>query len=446
MPENLKKVTPRTLPGFMELLPSDQVWFNELLDKIRYSYERFGFLPLDTPVIEDANILLAKTGGETSKQIYSFSKGDSELALRFDLTVPLAKYISIHQGQLTFPFRRYQIGKVYRGERPQQGRFREFYQCDIDIIGNEELDIMHDAEIPSIIYTTFTELGFSDFTIKINNRKILNGFFDFQGVATQSAEIMRAIDKRDKLGDKIVIEELTKIAIPSDIITTIMNFISFEGTNEDKLEYLKGLDIKNELYQAGIAELEQVISGIHMFGIPANNFMIDLTIARGLDYYTGTVYETFLNQYREVGSICSGGRYDNLSEFYTTKKMPGVGISIGLTRLFYLLNKMEIIRPTRRSITEILVIPMSNDTEATSMCLHVATILRKNGINTEIFMSQKKTKAKFAYADKLNIPFTLIIGEDEVTANKVMFKDMTTGEQSLLTTEDVVAKFNNCSH
>ena len=436
----ITKVTPRTLPGFMELLPNEQILFNEMKETIKNSYEQFGFLPLDTPAIELSEVLLAKAGGETEKQIYRFDKGDTNLSLRFDLTVPLAKYVSMHYGELSFPFRRYQIGKVYRGERPQKGRFREFYQCDIDIIGDNELNILHDAEMPMVIYNTFKKLGFDDFTIRINNRKILNGFFTSLNLQ-DPAEVLRIIDKLDKIGIDEVKNCLSEIGISSDSINKVVDFISISGSSDEKIASLKSLNIENEIFIKGIEELEAVINGIKLFGIPENNFSVDLTIARGLDYYTGTVYETFLNDYRQLGSVCSGGRYDNLAEFYTDKKLPGVGISIGLTRLFYKLNELNAIKVSRDSISKVLVVSASSDI---SPCLPVATAFRTAGINTELFLTNKKIKAKFKYADKLNIPFVVVIGEDEIANNTVTLKNMKTGEQSQVAIEeaiDIVNKF-----
>jgi len=431
----INKITPRTLPGFMELLPSEQILFNQMQETIKTSYERFGFLPLDTPIIEAAEVLLAKTGGETGKQIYSFSKGDTDLAMRFDLTVPLAKYVAINANSLAFPFRRYQIGKVYRGEKAQAGRFREFYQADIDIIGDGELGLMNDAEIPSIIYTTFKELGFSDFTIKINNRKILNGLFASVGETERATDIMRIIDKIDKIGRDSVATELGELGISEKSIKQIIEFVTIDGTSDDKIAALKALEIDNELLNTGISELEFVINGIRAFGVPERNFAVDLRIARGLDYYTGTVYETFLNDYPQIGSVCSGGRYDNLAEFYTDRKLPGVGISIGLTRLFYQLNKMNLIEAKKKSISDVLIIPMDDDL---SLCLQTATKLRENGLNAEIYLEDKKIKSKFGYADKLKIPYTIIIGETERATGKLAFKNMATGEQKTLIVEEVI--------
>ena len=428
------KVIPRTLPGFMELKPNEQILFNQIKENIEESYKRFGFLPLDTPILELSEVLLAKAGGETEKQIYRFTRGD-DLAMRFDLTVPLAKYVSKNYGELQFPFRRYQIGKVYRGERPQKGRFREFYQADIDIIGDGELSIMNDAEIPSIIYTTFKSLGFDDFTIRINNRKILNGLFEYLNIVELSTEIMRIIDKLEKIGKENVKLELLKLNIKEEIVDKILEFISISGNNEEKIEALEKLNIKNEVFEKGLFELKEVVKYIRLFGVPEENFSIDLTIARGLDYYTGTVYETFLDNYREIGSVCSGGRYDNLAENYTDKSLPGVGIAIGVTRLFDQLNDLKLIKTEKESISDVLVISTSDDV---SECLPIANTFRKEGINTEVYMNDKKMKAKFKYADKLKIPYVAIIGEDELKENKVSLKNLVTGKQDTINIQEAV--------
>lgn len=428
------KVIPRTLPGFMELKPNEQILFNQIKEKIEESYKRFGFLPLDTPILELSEVLLAKAGGETEKQIYRFTRGD-DLAMRFDLTVPLAKYVSKNYGELQFPFRRYQIGKVYRGERPQKGRFREFYQADIDIIGDGELSIMNDAEIPSIIYTTFKSLGFDDFTIRINNRKILNGLFEYLNIVELSTEIMRIIDKLEKIGKENVKLELLKLNIEEEIVDKILEFISISGNNEEKIEALEKLNIKNEVFEKGLFELKEVVKYIRLFGVPEENFSIDLTIARGLDYYTGTVYETFLDNYREIGSVCSGGRYDNLAENYTDKSLPGVGIAIGVTRLFDQLNDLKLIKTEKESISDVLVISTSDDV---SECLPIANTFRKEGINTEVYMNDKKMKAKFKYADRLKIRYVAIIGEDELKENKVSLKNLVTGKQDTINIQEAV--------
>ncbi len=421
------RVEPRTLPGFMELMPDEQILFNDMKKTIQETYEKFGFLPLDTPALEYSEVLLAKAGGETEQQIYRFMKGDNDLSLRFDLTVPLAKYVSKNYGTLSFPFRRYQIGKVYRGEKVQKGRYREFYQCDIDVIGDGELDVINDAELPSIIYTIFKKLGFDKFVIRINNRKILNGLFESINEKEKSVDIIRIIDKIDKIGSEKVIEELKKIAIDDKSIETIMNFILLNGSNDEKIEKLKQLNINNETFKKGLEELEIVNKYVNVLGVPVENYKIDLTIARGLDYYTGTVYETFLTEYRELGSVCSGGRYEELAEYYTDKKLPGVGISIGLTRLFYKLNELKLIQANKKSIADVLIIPMLEDL---SVPLKLAADLRKEDVNVEVYLNNKKLKNKLKYADKLKIPYIILIGEDEVKNNKVKVKNMETGNET----------------
>ena len=428
------KIKPKTLPGFMELLPNEQILFNKMKETIQKSYEKYGFLPLDTPIIEDAQILLAKAGGETEKQIYRFNKGENDLALRFDLTVPLAKYVTEYYDKLSFPFKRYQIGKVYRGEKPQKGRYREFYQCDVDIIGDGELSIINDAELPAIIYNTFKELGFDDFTICINNRKILNGLFESLELKNEATDILRIIDKIDKIGAEAVEKELLEIA-PEDKINVIMKFIRIDGENQEKVKALEELNIENEVFQEGLDELKQIVKFIKIFGVPEENFKIDLTIARGLDYYTGTVYETFLNQYRNLGSVCSGGRYDNLTEYYTDRKMPGVGISIGLSRLFFQLMDNNIISADKESISDVLVISMTDDYD---MCVEVATKLRENNINAQINLENQKLGKKFKYADKLNVRYVIVIGEDEIKNNVVTLKNMITGNQESVSLEEAI--------
>ena len=433
----MNKIEPRTLPGFMELLPKEQILFNKMKEKIQKSYEKFGFLPIDTPIIEMSDVLLAKAGGETEKQIYRFQKGDNDLALRFDLTVPLAKYVTEYYNDLSFPFRRYQIGKVYRGERPQKGRFREFYQCDIDIIGDGELSIINDAEMPAVIYSTIKNLGFEDFTICINNRKLLSGLFKELDLEEKSVDIMRIIDKIEKIGKENVIECLKDLELGENQINAIINFIEIDGTTEEKIDSLEKLNYTNEIFNEGLEELKQVVKYVKAFGVPNSNFKVDLTIARGLDYYTGTVYETFLNEYRELGSVCSGGRYDNLAEYYTDKKLPGVGISIGLTRLFYKLNELNALKEEQNSIAKVLVVSMVEDN---SKALEVSTELRSENINAEVYLENKKIKAKFKYADRLAIPYVIVIGEDEIANNTVALKNMQTGEQETLKIEEVIKK------
>lgn len=433
------KIKPKTLPGFMELLPEEQILFNKMKEIIQKSYEKYGFLPLDTPIIEDANVLLAKAGGETEKQIYRLKKGDNDLALRFDLTVPLAKYVTEYYDKLSFPFKRYQIGKVYRGEKAQRGRYREFYQCDVDIIGDGKLSILNDAELPAIIYNTFKNLGFDEFTICINNRKILNGLFASLDLEDTSTEILRIIDKIEKIGADSVKKELLK-NINENQVNTIMQFISIDGTNSTKLQSLEDMKIENDVFQEGIIELREVLKFVQIFGVPEKNIKLDLTIARGLDYYTGTVYETFLDKYKDLGSVCSGGRYDNLAEYYTNRKMPGVGISIGLSRLFFQLTDSNIISANGESISDVLVISMTEDYEK---CAEIARILRESELNAQVNLENQKLGKKFKIADKLNVKFVIIIGEDEIKKDVVSLKNMITGEQTTMKIEEAIIAIKN---
>ncbi len=430
-----QKVQPSILPGFMELLPQDQLLFNKMLDTIKRTYETYGFIPLDTPTIEKSEILLAKSGGDTEKQIYRFSKGDSDLSLRFDLTVPLARYVAQHYNELIFPFRRYHIGKVFRGEKPQKGRFREFYQCDIDIIGNESLSIINDAEILSIIFSTFKALGFDEFTIRINNRKVLNGFFESLGIENK-ADALRIIDKLEKIGVPAVTAELKELGLEQGAIDSLLEFIRIKGGNKEVIERLKALKVEGELFQKGLEELEKVCEYVEYFGIPEKNNAIDLTIARGLDYYTGTIYETVLNNHPAIGSVCSGGRYDNLAQNYTDKKLPGVGISIGLTRLFYQLRESGIVQGAKRATpTELLIIPMKGTMD---YALDFSTKSREAGIATEVYLNEGKLGKMFGYADKLGIPFVVVVGEDEVRSGVLKLKDMSTGQQQELRVEEII--------
>ncbi len=428
-------VTPSILPGFMELLPADQMVFNQMLETIKKTYETYGFIPLDTPMIEKSEVLLAKSGGETAKQVYRFNKGDNDLALRFDLTVPLARYVSQHFGELTFPFKRYHIGKVFRGEKPQKGRFREFYQCDIDIIGFESLSVINDAEILSVIYSTFKALGFDDFTIRLNNRKILNGFFESLGIADK-AEVLRIIDKMEKIGQAAVLDELKSIGLSDGDAGSVVKFVGIKGSCREIIENLRRLEVSNDMFSEGIDELELVINYIDAFKVPSGNYAVDLTIARGLDYYTGTIYETILNQYPSIGSVCSGGRYDNLAQNYTTKKLPGVGISIGLSRLYYQLREAGVLGESRKATpSQILIIPMK---ETMSQALELATKVREAGIAAEIYFNEGKIGKKFSYADKLGIPYAVVVGEDEVNTGIYKLKNMATGDQAELDIQRII--------
>jgi len=434
----MNKVEPRTLSGFMELLPKDQLKFNKLYDAIRATYEQFGFLPLDTPIIEASEVLLAKAGGETEKQIYQIQRGDSNLTLRFDLTVPLAKYVAKNYGELSFPFRRYQIGKVYRGERAQKGRYREFYQCDIDIIGDGELSIINDAEIPYIIYNVFNNMGLKNFVIKINNRKLLNGFFSFLKVEDKSVDIMRIIDKIEKIGTDSVIEELKKFDIDEEIINKIISFINTKGTNEDIIDALESFNISDDLYKTGLEELKTVVDYAYAFGMSNDNLNVDLRISRGLDYYTGTVYETFLRDYRELGSICSGGRYDNLAEYYTDRKLPGVGISIGLTRLFDKLLELNLVADEKIQVSDALIIPMTDNFKYIIECYNKLT---SNNKRVQIFYDKRSVKSMINYAVNLNIPNVIFIGDDEVENKTITIKNLDSHDQKTIKIENIEKEF-----
>ena len=431
----MERIKPRTLSGFMELLPGKQIQMERIMGVLKDTYSRYGFAPLDTPAIEDAQILLAKGGGETEKQIYRFQKGDSDLALRFDLTVPLAKYVALHYNDLAFPFRRYQISKVYRGERAQRGRFREFYQADIDIIGDGKLDILNEAEIPAIIYQVFRGFGLTRFQIRVNNRKILNGFYDMLGLSEKSGGIMRTVDKLDKIGKEKVGEILREdCGLTQEETAQILEFMAISGTNEQVLSALSGYRGRNEMFDRGLTELEAVTRNLAAFGVPQENFGVDLTIARGLDYYTGTVYETTLLDHPEIGSVCSGGRYDNLAGYYIDKALPGVGISIGLTRLFYVLDEQGLLNdklPTAPA--DALVLPMTADP---APAIALAQSLREEGLRVQLYGEQKKFKQKMTYADKLGVPFVVLLGEDEIAQGKCSVKNMTTGEQVTVTASE----------
>lgn len=430
----MEKIKPRTLSGFMELLPADEALFDGMIKMLEETYSLYGFTPLDTPLIEASEVLLAKGGGETEKQIYRFTKGDADLSLRFDLTVPLARYVAQHSGELAFPFRRYQIGKVYRGERAQRGRFREFYQADIDIIGDEKLDIMNEAEIPSIIYRAFTRLGLKRFRIRINNRKVLNGFFEILDLTEKAGDILRTVDKLEKIGAEKVAEILCDdLGIDSDRAKRIIEFISTDGDTASILSSLEKYRGQNPTFDLGADELATVIKSMNGFGVPEEFFTVDLTIARGLDYYTGTVYETVMLDHPEIGSVCSGGRYDSLAEYYTDRKLPGVGISIGLTRLFFVLQDKELLnREYPSAPADVLIIPMTEDI---APAVSLATYFRERGIRTQLYSEKKKFKAKIGYADKLGIPFAVFLGDDEIASKTVSLKNMKNGKQASFTRE-----------
>ncbi len=428
-------VKPSILAGFMELDPKDQIQFNKMKDIIRNNYEKFGFLPIDTPVLEKSEVLLAKGGGETEKQVYRFEKGKADISMRFDLTVPLARYVAQHYSEISFPFRRYHIDKVYRGERNQRGRFREFYQCDIDIIGEGSLSLINDAEIPAVIYNVFTDLKIGDFTIRMNNRKILKGFYRSLGIE-DSQSVLRIVDKLEKIGTENVISELKELGIKDEDADTVMKFISIEGSNSEKIKALRDFNIEDDAYLEGIDEIEKVFEYLKLFNIPEKNTEFDLSIARGLDYYTGTVYETKLNDHPEIGSICSGGRYDDLASYYIKNKLPGVGISIGLTRLFFQLKDAGILKDEDNSLSDCLIIPFEGFMEE---AINLTNILRKGGVDAFIYTEEgAKLGKKMKYADNLSIPYTVLIGEDEKKSQKYMLKNMETGNQESLDSQGII--------
>jgi histidine--tRNA ligase len=419
-------VKPRIPSGFPEYLPAEQIEFNRLVNIVRRVYEEYGFSPIDTPDLELSEVLLTKSGGETEQQIYRFIKGSNDLTMRFDLTVPLARYVAQHESELIFPFRRYHIGKVHRGERAQAGRFREFYQCDIDVIGSNSVAV--DAEMPIVINKIFEQFDIGEFTVHINNRKILNGFFESLGLSNISKDVLRIVDKIDKISANSFTEELERLGLSADQITRLREFININGSKDvilNKLEKIS-LDCKSDQFKQGVKEIGLVVKTIRDFGLSDSRFMIDLRIARGLDYYTGTVYETTLNNHPEVGSICSGGRYDNLASHYTKKYLPGVGVSIGLSRLFYKLCEIGAIESTRFSSAEVVVMPIGSGQITASV--KIAEKLRSIGINTMLYTEENNMRKKLKYADKMGFEWVALIGEDELLTEEVMLKNMLTGE------------------
>lgn len=431
------KMMTQVLAGFLELLPKEQLVFDHLKGVIEETYKIFGFTSIDTPAIERSEILLAKAGGDTEKQIYRFTKGDNDLSLRFDLTVPLARYVSEHFNEITFPFRRYQIAKVYRGESPQKGRFREFYQCDIDIIGNGDLSLMNDAEIPAVIYTVFKKMNIGKFIIRISNRKLIVGLTQNLGIEDMATEVMRVVDKIEKVGPESFIELLKGIGLEETSINEIIRFVGITGTNDSIISQLENLGIQNPLFIDGVQELKKVIALIRNLDIPDEYIQVDLSIARGLDYYTGTVYETVLVDNPKLGSICSGGRYDNLADKYTDKKLPGVGISIGLTRLFSQLRDAGLITFDRSTMTKVLIVPMTLDMTG---AFNLASTIRRAGIACEVYHEVGKIKAKIGYADKQGIPLVIFLGENEISAGTATIKNLKTGSQETVELSKVIYK------
>jgi histidyl-tRNA synthetase len=431
-------ITPRTPPGTMELLPRRQITFQRMLDTIRRTYERFGFLPLETPVFEVADVLLSKSGGETEKQVYfvqstgAIEQGHKpDLALRFDLTVPTARYVAQHERELAFPFRRYQMQRVYRGERAQKGRYREFYQCDIDVIGKDGLSVIYDAEMPAVIYAVFTELAVGPFQINFNNRKILLGMFEALGITDPGVRVLvlRQVDKLDKLSreDVLALLQGDEIGLSAENAARVLDMIGFSGPAADTLAHLDRLGLENATFLEGVGELRQVVGALKAFGVPETHWRVNLAIARGLDYYTGTVYETFLTDHPGLGSVCSGGRYENLAGLYTKSKLPGVGISIGLTRLFYALEQAGIVADGPSTVQALVT---QFDADLLPDYLAIGAELRAAGINTEIQLEPAKPKKQFTYADKAGIRYAIIMGSDEKAKGEVLVKDMVSGEQT----------------
>ena len=429
-------MTARTLQGFMELLPEEQIVMEKMKSVIAHTYELFGFAPLDTPVLELAEVLLSKSGGDTEKQIYEFKKGDTNLAMRFDLTVPLAKYVALYNNNLTFPFKRYQIGKVYRGERPQKGRFREFYQCDIDIIDRDELNIVYDAEVLAVIYTVFNKLELPAFKIYINNRKLLSGFLESLDIADKTVDVLRLVDKIKKIPEEAFLGELNDMGLPQEKNRKLLEFIKINGLNNEIIAKLENLNIINENFVCGLDELKTVINQAHNLGINPNNIQIDLSITRGLDYYTGTVYETFFDDYPQFGSVCFGGRYDNLSSVFMDKKFPGVGISIGLTRLFDQLRDNGLLKIAGSTPNKVLIITQNPD--FADKAINLAGELRRNDIPADVMLRNCKFKKKMEYANKIKIPYLVIIGEEEIQNNTYTIKDMNSGEQHTVTIDELL--------
>ena len=438
MSDNIIK--PGILSGFMELLPEKQKIFDEMQGTLRDVFSSYGFFGLDTPVLERSAVLLAKGGGETEKQVYRFDRGDTDITMRYDLTVPLARYVAMHYSELSFPFKRYQIGKVYRGERSQKGRFREFYQCDIDIIGDGKLDVLNEAECPAVMASALKALGLKEFKIRLNNRKVLNGLFEIYGVSDKKTEMLRTIDKFEKIGRENVIEELTGFGVEASKAGEILDLVTCAGSNSEIEAKLAGFAGKSEIFDEGVADLKKVAEALSASGVSEDNFGYDLSIARGLDYYTGTVYETQFLPDPSIGSICSGGRYDDLAGYFIDRPLPGVGMSIGLTRLFYILDAKGFFDETPAPPADVLLLPMTEDA---GRALKSAAELRNLGISVQTYMEQKKFKKKMEYADKLHIPYTVFIGEDEIKEGKISVKNMTSGEQSMMTIAEAAELIKN---
>lgn len=443
-----RTINPRTISGFPEFLPEEEKLLQGMIDKIRHTYESYGFSRIETPAVELNEVLTAK-GGIDAKEIFALKRLQSsedddskDYSLHFDLTVPLARYVAQHHQKLSFPFRRHQIQKVWRGERPQEGRFREFYQCDIDVIGDGELSLLADAEIPAIIYDIFSQLDIGEFRIRINNRKILQGLFQSLGINTlMTSAVLRVIDRIEKAGTDKVISELLSMSLEKSVIENLLEIIKTNNSGEATISMLGHSKIDNDCFQAGCDELLTVIRNLKAMGVPEDAYKVDLSIARGLDYYTGTIYETTLVNHPGIGSICSGGRYDNLASYYTDKKLPGVGISIGLTRLFSRLLKAGLVTPRGSASAHVLIAKLDNS--LIPEYLSLASVLRKKGVKTEIYLEDRSLSAQLKYADKKGLPFIIIAGREELSVNKIQFKNMKTGEQTTVTIDNIPSEINS---
>lgn len=425
-------VKPQTIAGVMELLPEDQLAFDYIKNIIEETFLSYQFLPIDTPAIEKNDILFAKGGGETEKQIFGIDSSKKDMSLRFDLTVPLARYVSEHFSDLNFPFKRYQIAKVYRGERNQKGRYKEFYQCDIDIIGNNSLSIHNDALLPKVIYEIFQKLDFNGIKFHINNRKLLNGFFESLEISDKE-EVLRTIDKKAKIGEENTKELLVEIC-GEEKADKLMELINNKRENKELLTYLESLNL-NDNYKIGLNELKEVYDYMIKFGVDDDSIIIDLSITRGLDYYTSTVYETFLDGYESIGSVCSGGRYENLAGNFSKQNLPGVGLSIGLTRLFYQFQQLGLVEKYKNKFTDCLVIPM--DEKLNFYAIDIANKLKEQGLKVDIYLEDGKFKKKINYADKIGVKKVLIIGQEEYENKMVSVKNMEDGKQVSVKVEEI---------
>ena len=432
----MKTVEPRKPGGFGEYLPNEQIEFNRLLDIIRHTYERYGFAPLDTPDLELTEVLLAKGGGETEQEVYSFAREGSRtnLTMRYDLTVPLARYVAEHESDLVFPFRRYHIGKVHRAERQQAGRFREFYQCDIDVIGSDSPIV--DAEFPAVINEIFEAFNFGEFVIHLNNRQVLNGFFESIGLVDSARDVLHVIDKMAKITHDELLASLKKVGLTDEQVKKVLAFTSISGTSDEVFAQIAALSVDSEQFNAGVEKLKTIVLAIKAMGVPEHRFMIDLKIARGLDYYTGTVYETFLSDYPQIGSVCSGGRYDDLASYYTKTRLPGVGISIGLTRLFYALRQAGAINATQQSPAHTIVVPI--DTPQSEYAIQVADSLRGAGVETVLYSEPDDMGKKLRYASRMGFRHAVIIGEAEQSAGTVSLKDLAARQDQQVTPDEAV--------